>query len=484
MVYAIVAAAMSVMFDGVPLHVEEARHSAFPMNQTWPGYERPLSQSRIDEFVRFDLDSPGELAVTMPEGCEIGDVRLRPYSLDVLHVSNGVARFMINRPGQFVLEFGERHPALFVFADCPFRYEHVPNEIYFGPGVHDAGLIEPKNGQTVCIDAGATVYGALYLANVTNVTVTGRGVLDGSKIRRVSDDGCYLRGLTAEDKATMRDVTLFTCLWSKNVEVRGIVLRDSPFWTMLMRNSVGIGIDGVKIVGQWRYNSDGMDICGCEDVRVQNSFVRSFDDSFVVRDGGLAWGRVPVSSRNIACENCMLWSDWGYNVKAQIGGSRDALIEEVSVTNCVFANVDSGGVILAARPGGRNGVIRDIRVEHIEYDFASHRYAHQWQKREVIDDKFVPRLIHNARLFEICNYGFESEDVRNIELLFDRITFRHLSAVGKYGHLDAVVRLTAEKECVRRLVVEDVPPRVDWKQKSTLCDSKIVVNVEPQGGCM
>ena len=461
----------AVLFDRRPLAVEKARHSAFPMNQTWPGYERPVSQSKVDAFVKFDVAKPGELSVLMPEGCDASSVRLRPYSHDGLRHQNGMVVLRIDKPGHYVVDFGEEFPSLHVFADPPFERTHVPDEIYFGPGVHDAGLIEPRSGQTVCIDSGAVVYGAIYLNHVTNVMVTGRGILDGSRIRRTSADGHYLRDLTADDRAAMRDVTLFTCLWSKDVSVSGIVLRDSPFWTMLVRNSGGIEIDGVQIVGQWRYNSDGIDICGCEDVVVRNSFIRSFDDSFVVRDGGLAWGREPVPSRNIVCRNCMLWSDWGSNFKAQIGGTRDALIENVTVANSVFAHVDSGGVIIAARPGGKDGIVRDIRVEDIEYDFAPNRYAHQWQNKNVRDEVFVKRRIDSAKLFEICNYGFKEQDVSKIELLFDRIAIRRIRAFGDYGRLDAVVRLTAARECVRDLVVEDVPPRVMWTRKATFAAS-------------
>ena len=467
MMFAVVLG-LSATFDGRPLVVDTARHSAFPMNQTWPGYERPMTQSKVDGFVRFDMDHIGELSVALPDECDAGDVKVRPYSCDGLYVTNGVVHLVVKRPGQFTIEFGERFPQLFVFADPPFEHRHDRDEIYFGPGVHEPGFIAPTNGQTVCIDAGAIVYGAIYLDCVTNVTITGRGILDSSKIKRVSPDGRYLRGLTNDDKTNLRDVTQFTCIASENIMVSGIVLRDSPFWTMIVRGGCrNVKVDNIKIVGQWRYNSDGIDICGCENVLVQNSFVRSFDDSFVVRDGGLAWGRVPVPSRNVVCKNCILWSDWGFNVKAQIGGSRDALIENVVIKNCVFANVDSGGVILAARPGGKNGIVRNIMVEDVEYDFAPVRYAHQWQKKENVSEIFVPKTIEGAKLFEICNYGYGNSNGVGIELLFDNISFRRIRAVGPYRRLKAIVNIVAEKECVRDLVVEEIPPRCDWSRKAT-----------------
>ena len=480
MTSAILAAALfSATFDGIPLRVEEARCSAFPMNQVWPGYERPASQSRLDAFVNFDVLRPGEFAVALPNECAPGDVTLSPYSCDKLRIEDGKAKLGIDGPGNYVLEFGEGRPKLHVFANPPFVYEHAEDEIYFGPGVHEAGLIEPKSGQTVCIDAGAIVYGAIYLDHVTNVTITGRGVLDSSRIRRVNRDGCYLRTLTEEERRRLYDVTQFTCIASENVRVSGIVLRDSPFWTMIVRaRSRNVEIDGVHIVGQWRYNSDGIDICGCENVAIRNSFIRSFDDAIALRDGGLEHGTTPVPSRDIVCENCLLWSDWGSNFKAQIGGTRDALIERVSVTNCVFSHIDTGGVILAARPGGPNGIVRDILIENIEYDFPARRYGHQWHRKEVYDDVFMPRQIGHAKLFEICNYGYRPQDVKNIELTFDRITFRNLRQIGPCGRLEAVVRIEAARECVRDLVVEDVPENLVWRRSATFSQSASAEVVE------
>ena len=458
-----------VSFDGTPLALEPARHSAFPLNQVWPGYERPLSQSKEDFFVRFDLPNAGRLRVTLPDGCAAAEVRLRPLGSEGLLVDGRTASFDIARPGQFVLEMGENRPQLHIFADAPFVHRAVPDEIYFAPGVHDAGLICPTNGQTVCLAPGATVYGALLLENVTNVTVTGRGILDSSKIVRTSADGRHLRTLRREDRSALRDVTQFMCAGCENIRVEGVVLRDSPFWAMVFRGGCrNVTVDGVKIVGQWRYNSDGIDICGCENVRVRNCFVRSFDDCFVVRDGGRGADGRNLASRDVVCENSVLWCDWGFNAKAQLTGAPDALIEGVVVTNCVFANVDSGGVILAARPGGRNGIVRNVRVEDIEYDFAERRYCHQMQRRDRPDEAFAFRPVQTAKLFEIRNYGYKPSDVGNIELLFDRIAFRRIRAKGPYSHLKAEVRLKAARECVRDLVVEDVPDRVVWTREATI----------------
>ena len=462
-----------VALDGKALPIEAARDSAFPLNQVWPGYERPISQSRLDACVRFDLAKPGVLEVKVPAGVKDGEVKLRPYGRgEILQVRDGVARVRLDRPQQAVLEFGEGRPQLHVFADPPFAHVPVADEIYFGPGVHEAGLICPTNGQTVCIDAGATVHGALLLEGVTNVTVTGRGILDSSRIRRVSPDGRYLRRLSAEEKAKLVDVTAFMCRASENVRVEGVVFRDSPFWVLIFRDDCRhVVVDNVKVVGQWRYNSDGIDICGCKDVAVRNSFIRSFDDSFVVRDD---WkGGAEGAARNIVCEDCQLWCDWGCNVKAQLSFVDGATIEQVKVRRCVFANVQAMGVIVAARPGGRNGVVRDVAVEDIELDLADVRLKQRIQHRENPAEAYVPEVQSNLTLFVANNYDLRNKPLDRISLLYDRLAFRRFRVYGgPYEAAIGKVQLTAGKEEVRDFVAEDLPPRFFLSKKATFTTSR------------
>ena len=465
------AVKLSVTFDGVPIPVEPARHSSFPLNQTWPGYERPIVQSHLDGFVRFDLRRPGTLSVKLPEGVKPDDVKVRPYGCaECLKVADGRARIRLDRPRMHVIEFGEGRPQLHVFADPPFVHRSVPGELYFGPGVHEAGVICPTNGQTVCIDAGATVYGALMLEGVTNVTICGHGILDSSGIRRTHADGSYLRPLTPTEKANLTDVTSFMCRRSENVSVEGIVLRDSPFWVMVFREDCRhVRVHNVKIVGQWRYNSDGIDICGCKDVAVTDSFIRSFDDCFVVRDG--SGGGEESVSRDITCADSLLWCDWGGNFKAQLSFADNARIERVSVRRCVFANVQNWGVIIAARPGGLDGIIRDVTVEDVELDLSPVRYKQRLQKRSNPDEAFVFERQPMLKLIDVMNYDWQRKPLSRISLLYDRLTFRRFRVFGPCDSILAHVQLTAGKEEIRDFMTEDLPPGIIWSKKATFTRS-------------
>ena len=87
----------------------------------------------------------------------------------------------------------------------------------------------------------------------------------------LSDIDCYYSGI-------------LTVHNGKGVVLDGIILRDSPMRTPIVRNGCrDVCMNNIKIIGQRRYNSDGVDICNSNACVLQNSFVRSFDDCVVAR---------------------------------------------------------------------------------------------------------------------------------------------------------------------------------------------------------
>ena len=224
----------AVRLGGRELKVHEARCSALPLNQDWPGYQRPLKQTQVQYFVSFDLDRPGTLKIESADPTFAQPVRVRPLSRG--------KDLRLAKPEQFVIEFGDgttnRMPtALHVFANPPFKYTHVPNEIYFGPGEHDVGVIAPTNGQTVCIAEGATVYGSIFVERAENVRIVGRGILDSSRVNRADRNTAiyrHVKSLGHADGTAARACTNFQAFRCRNLYVEGVIFRDSPRWHCYM----------------------------------------------------------------------------------------------------------------------------------------------------------------------------------------------------------------------------------------------------------
>ena len=360
-----ILAAMSLFCGKESVPIEKCRVSAMPFNRVWTGEQRDLSQTMEAYFASFEVVGRGELKILgVPETS--GAVLYPLTEGGRLQKAGSVWRLKVDAGAQYVVEF-DGLPPLHVFADRPFEYRHVENEIYFGPGEHEAGIIAPTNGQTVCIDRGATVHGEIFLDRVTNVVITGRGILDCSRFERAdrrAQEFRKARKLPPID--TEHACHPFVVYASDRVRIEGIVIRDTPFWALLVRSgSTNVEIDGVKIVGQWRYNSDGIDISASSDVTVKDCFVRSFDDCAVVL--GAYLDERSCHARRIRFENCRLWCDWGANFKLW-SPSYTNTFSEVSMRRCKFLKVCGSPFQIKDTCGSADTRIGELSFENIEID--------------------------------------------------------------------------------------------------------------------
>ena len=86
-----------------------------------------------------------------------------------------------SQPGQIVFEPDGKNGPLLLFANPPEATppdKNDPNVKYFGPGLHRADAIQLTDNQTLYLAPGAVVQGGIH-ARGTNITIRGRGILDG-----------------------------------------------------------------------------------------------------------------------------------------------------------------------------------------------------------------------------------------------------------------------------------------------------------------
>ncbi len=334
-----------MFIDGKPVFVYRARVSKFPINQIWPGYQRPLNKTEVASFAYFDLE--GETNVRLISKRKISTVAVLPVEYKIIpEVAGDTVRFKIPGPMQIAVEVNGYHQAMHIFAN-PMEKKKInsdgPGIRYFGPGVHDAGIIRVKSGETVYIDGGAVVYGAVVSEGMRNVTITGRGILDASKIERGK----------APNMITLKDV--------QNAVVSGIILRDPHEWAAVPTNCDSVLMDNIKMIGLWRYNSDGIDIVNCNNVVIRNSFIRAFDDNIVIRGTKSAYKGAYKSIDNIRVDSCVLWNDWGRAL--EIGASTFAdSIKNITFSNCYIPHFTT--VAMDIQNCDR-AVVTDIRFDNI-----------------------------------------------------------------------------------------------------------------------
>lgn len=71
--------------------------------------------------------------------------------------------------------------------------------------------------------------------------------------------------------------------YCKNIKIEGITIRDSLVYNIRPLACDTVDIKNVKLIGNWRYNSDGIDMHNYTDVSIDNCFLRTFDDSICVK---------------------------------------------------------------------------------------------------------------------------------------------------------------------------------------------------------
>lgn len=242
----------------------------------------------VTELASFSyFDCSGPVTVTVTSQIPFTKVTIRPTSFGIVPqtVGNKIT-FTLPKPRKVSLELngGWRKP-LFLFADslADFPKEGAPGVRYFGPGVHNPGQIKLTSNQTVVIAGGAVVKGSILAQGANNVKILGRGILDASGYAVHTTDM----------------VKIDQC---RNVTIKGLILLDSPHWTVPLYNSDSISISSLKLIG-WRQNSDGINAVASRTVRIHDCFIRSWDDLLATKSFGLRGPGDYIATQ------CVLWGD-------------------------------------------------------------------------------------------------------------------------------------------------------------------------------
>ena len=185
---------------------------------------------------------------------------------------------------------------------------------------------------------------------VKNIHIYGGGVLDGGMEERVYEH-CYQNYHTG-------NIRLYD---SENITIEDVVLKDSAVWVLSTFDCDNITIDNIKIVGQWRYNTDGIDLCNTSNVTIKNSFIRAFDDVITIK--GLYHKEMTI--QNILVENCVMWCGWGRN--AEIGLETSATeYKDIIFRNCDLIHNCHVAIDIQ---NGNHAEIHHITYENINVEY-------------------------------------------------------------------------------------------------------------------
>ncbi len=296
------------VYEGPELLESSQRLKAFVEDEELFVYDTRVNHKRIFSFtyskdkgqvVSFDFEGKVHMRVEISGAEALTDVTIRPLYYGIQPtVSGNTVEFDLNYSANYTLEYNDgtvtdpADNALHIFAnpieENPVTADNVPeNTIYIGPGVYAAGAIPMQSNQTLYLAGGAYVYGQVRAENLENITIRGRGIISGEIYDRRADAEYTL------------PIELRFC---KNVTIEGITLLDPAGWAVTLYHSENINIDNLKIITA-RGNGDGISVQSCKNVSVKGGFVRTFDDSLVVKNTDRG------NTENIVFDNVTVWTD-------------------------------------------------------------------------------------------------------------------------------------------------------------------------------
>jgi len=322
----------NVTVDGRESPVYVARVAAADQARRWKAMDDKKNSADYYEkaaFTTFDMRGTVRVVVACPS--PIHAARVVPSSLKIVpKVSGNHLTFTITEPKPLTVEVdGDWVHSLHVLANAPEENPpraDDPNVIYFGPGIHEVTHMEVGSGKTVYVAGGAVVRGVIgpdepfhvssysglraysptFVLRGKGITFRGRGIIDGSRCTTHARHLLVVQG--------------------SDIQIEGVILRDSSTWNMPIRQSDRVNVNNVKILG-YRANSDGIDICNSREVTVRGCFLRTLDDLIVVKTN-----ETQGEARRIVVRDCVLWNEVAHALS--IGAELRQNVDDVLFTNC------------------------------------------------------------------------------------------------------------------------------------------------------
>ena len=204
------------------------------------------------------------------------------------------------------------------------------------------------------IDVG---WALLVAVDAKNIGIEGDGAIDGQgsrlKEQQIATD------TRPESQRWGRRPFLVRIVRCENVTVKGITLNYAAAWTSHYFQSKKVTIEDVKIVSHGVAHNDGIDIDGCQDVRIKNCDVVSGDDALCFK----------TTSSTMACSNIVVS---GMRLKSnqgaiKMGTESMAPFENITITDCYIYDTNNGGIKLLTVDGAhlRNVQISDITMVNV-----------------------------------------------------------------------------------------------------------------------
>lgn len=285
-------------------------------------------------------------------------------------------------------------------------------------------------------------YGLLLAKGQKNISVKGKGVIDGrgfdcalNFLNQVHLG--FLDDTTKYDRVTKRPKLIYfrEC---ENVVIEGINLRNSAEWTLVTDQCENLTISGILMDSKNYWNNDGLDIVDCRHVLIKDSFIDASDDAIcfkshsaehlcedievrncIARSSASAFKFGTVSRggfKNIRIINNKVYDTHrsAITIQSVDGGE----IENILVDNLEAVNTSNA---IYLRTGirwnnGKMGYLRNITLSNIKVEVPLGKADAGYSYEGPIED--LPRNTSPSGIVGIPDIPIENVILKNVEIIY------------------------------------------------------------------
>ncbi|HTC54101.1 MAG TPA: glycosyl hydrolase family 28 protein [Steroidobacteraceae bacterium] len=135
----------------------------------------------------------------------------------------------------------------------------------------------------------------IFAEGCDNIALCGAGTIDG-RGAKANFPGLETIGATPGRPFLIR---IIDC---QQVDIRDLLLKDSPCWMQNYLHCDDLLIENLRVQNQANFNNDGCDIDGCRRVIVRNCQINSEDDGLCFK------GAAQRPTQDVLVENCRIYS--------------------------------------------------------------------------------------------------------------------------------------------------------------------------------
>ena len=330
-------------------------------------------------------------------------------------------------------------------------------------GIYLSAPLTLRSHTHLLIDKGATLLGSpdredypvrpdatwravalLHADQVTDLTISGEGTIDGSGKVWWTAQLSRKKGDSDVKRPLLIDLTR-----SKKILIEGVTIQNSPMYNITTFECDGLTVRNIKILnpGRGAPNTDGIDPFSTSHVLIEHDLIDTGDDNVAIKSGLVERGETLVPSHDITIRDCEFRNGHGLSIGSETAGG----VGNVTVERVSFHGTRQGIRIKSARGRGNDlghFTYRDITMEGVETPIQITAYYTGLVK----DDTGQPMTEHTPRFHDITIDGLEAKGAKQAAVIMGlpespikKLLLRNVHISAAKGMLIQQAELTEDK---------------------------------------